>query len=174
MSNHDLNQCNFIGNLGQDPETRALPDGTLVCNFSIACGWKTSTKEGTEWVRVSTFGKLAEICDQYLDKGSKVFISGSMRTRKWQDNSGADRYTTEIAARDMQMLSARNLDQQPAPNNPNQPAQAHQAPRQHAPQQAAQRQAPQQQAPQQGYQPRQRGAQHSPPSDNFEDDDVPF
>lgn len=163
MSNNDLNQCNFIGNLGADPETSSMADGTIVSNFSIACGWKTKTKEGTEWIRVAVFGRLAEICDQYLNKGDKVFISGNMRTRKWQDNSGADRYTTEIVARDMQMLGS---PQRQAP-------QQQQAPKQQA--------APQQQASQQGYVPRQRGVQLAPQqqamggqADAPFDDDIPF
>lgn len=102
---NDLNRCEFIGRLGRDPETRHSPDGTAVCNFSIACGWKTKDKEGTEWVRIVAFGKLAEICGQYLNKGKQIFVSGRMTTRKWQDkDTGADRYATEIVADQMQML----------------------------------------------------------------------
>jgi len=108
-----LNQCNFIGNLGRDPETRFTQGGDPVCNFSIGCGEKYKDKQGnqqekTEWVSVVVWGKLAEICQEYLAKGSRVFISGKMQTRKWQDQSGADRYTTEIVARDMKMLSPRS------------------------------------------------------------------
>ena len=103
MSN-DLNQCNFIGRLGADPETRYLPSGECVCNFRIAVGWKTKEKEGAEWVPVSTFGKLAEICSQYLKKGTQVFVSGRFTVRKWQDKDGNDRYTTEIRGDRMQML----------------------------------------------------------------------
>ena len=99
-----LNQCNFIGRLGADPETRYASSGDAICNFRIAVGWKTKEKEGAEWVRVSTFGKLAEICGKYLKKGSQVFISGKMNTRKWQDKEGRDQYTTEIRADQMQML----------------------------------------------------------------------
>lgn len=106
MSN-SLNQCQFIGNLGRDPETRYLPSGESVCNFSIGVGWKTKDKEGTEWVNVTAFSKLAEICGQYLKKGSHVFIQGRMQTRKWQDKEGNDRYTTEIIADKMQMLGGR-------------------------------------------------------------------
>lgn len=105
---NDLNRCEFIGRLGRDPETRHSPDGTAVCNFSIACGWKTKDKEGTEWVRIVAFGKLAEICGQYLTKGKQIFVSGRMATRKWQDkDTGADRYSTEIVADQMQMLGGR-------------------------------------------------------------------
>jgi single-strand DNA-binding protein len=101
----DLNLCTFIGRLGADPETRYMPDGTAVTNFSIAVGWKTSTKEGTEWVRICAYDKLAEICGQYLVKGKQVHVMGQMRTRKWTDREGVDRYTTEIRASQMQMLS---------------------------------------------------------------------
>lgn len=117
----DLNQCNFIGRLGQDPEIKYMPSGNAVANVSLAVGWKTKEKEGTEWVRVSAFGKLAEIMGEYLKKGSKVFISGAMRTRKWQDQSGADRYSTEIVANEMQMLDSKGGDsgrQQPARQKP--------------------------------------------------------
>ncbi|USE79525.1 single-stranded DNA-binding protein [Cupriavidus gilardii] len=104
---NDLNQCNFIGRLGADPESRAMPSGESVSNFRIAVGWKSKDKEGTEWVPVVAFGKLAEICNQYLAKGSQVFISGRFRTRKWQDKDGQDRYSTEIVAETMQMLGSR-------------------------------------------------------------------
>lgn len=107
MSN-DLNQCQFIGRLGRDPESRYLPNGDAVVNFSIACGWKTKDKEGAEWVRITAFGKLAEICGEYLAKGSQVFIQGRMQTRKYQDKDGNDRYTTEIVADRMQMLGSRS------------------------------------------------------------------
>ena len=111
----DLNQCNFIGRLGADPESRALPSGDAVCNFRIACGWKTKDKEGTEWVPAVAFGKLGEICERYLKKGSRVFISGSFRTRKWQGQDGQDRYSTEIIVSDMQMLDSKpSGDQSPA------------------------------------------------------------
>ena len=111
MSN-DLNLCQFIGRLGKDPETSATPSGTTVTKVSIAVGgqWKDSAgqkKESTTWVSVVAFGKLAEIMGQYLKKGSKVYLSGKMSVRKWQDKSGQDRYTTEIIAGDMQMLEGR-------------------------------------------------------------------
>ena len=105
---NDLNQCNFIGRLGADPETRHAPNGDAICNFRIAVGWKTKEKEGAEWVRISAFGKLAEICGQYLKKGSQVFIGGKMSTRKWQDKEGRDQYTTEIRADQMQMLGSKD------------------------------------------------------------------
>lgn len=106
MSN-DLNQCNFIGRLGKDPEVRHLPSGEAVASFSIAVGWKTKEKEGAEWVPCTAYGKLGEICGQYLKKGSQVFVSGRFKTRKWQDKSGQDRYTTEINIETMQMLGGK-------------------------------------------------------------------
>ena len=104
---NDLNQCNFIGRLGADPESKYLPNGDAVCSFRIAVGWKTKDKEGAEWVRISAFGKLAEICGQYLKKGSQVYVSGRLSTRKWTDKEGRDQYTTEIRADQMQMLGGK-------------------------------------------------------------------
>jgi single-strand DNA-binding protein len=109
MSN-DLNQCNFIGRLGKDPEQRFTPSGECVVSFSIACGWKTKEKEGAEWVNISAFGKLAEICAQYLTKGSQVFISGRLTTQKWTDKDGQTRYTTKITADRMQMLGGKSAE----------------------------------------------------------------
>jgi single-strand DNA-binding protein len=109
----DLNLCQFIGRLGKDVETRYTQDGKAIATLSIACGesWKDKgtgeKKEKTEWVRIVAFGKLAEIMGKYLSKGSQVYISGRMTTRKWQDQSGQDRYTTEIVADQMQMLDSR-------------------------------------------------------------------
>lgn len=105
---NDLNQCNFIGRLGADPEIRYRPEGRAVGNFSIACNWKSKDKEGSEWVRIVVYDRLAEICGEYLRKGSKVFVSGRLRTRKWQDQQGVERYTTEIIANELQMLDGRN------------------------------------------------------------------
>ena len=102
-----LNQCNFIGRLGRDPEVRYTQSGKAVSSFSIACSEKRGGEETTEWVNVVAWEKLAEIVGQYLTKGSLVFISGRMQTRKWQDKEGGTRYTTEIIARDMQMLSPK-------------------------------------------------------------------
>ena len=103
----DLNLCQFIGRLGKDPETRYMTGGDAVVNFSVAVGWKSKEKEGTEWVRCTAFGKLAEICGQYLKKGSQVYVAGRMATRKWQDKDGQDRYTTEITLDRMQILGSR-------------------------------------------------------------------
>ena len=108
-----VNKAILVGNLGRDPETRYLPDGGAITNISIATtdSWKDKTtgekKEQTEWHRVAFFGKLAEIAGEYLKKGSQVYIEGRIRTRKWQDKEGQDRYTTEVIADTMQMLGSR-------------------------------------------------------------------
>lgn len=104
---NDLNRCEFIGRLGKDPELRYAPSGDAICNFSIACGWKSKDKEGAEWVRITAFGKLAEVAGQYLKKGSQVYISGRMTTRKWKNKEGVDQYSTEINADQMQMLGGK-------------------------------------------------------------------
>ena len=108
-----VNKVILIGNLGQDPETKSLPSGSAVTNIRVATteGWKDKQtgekKEVTEWHKVVFFDRLAEIAGQYLKKGSKVYIEGSLRTRKWQDKNGNDRYTTEVRANDMQMLDGK-------------------------------------------------------------------
>lgn len=104
---NDLNRCEFIGRLGKDPEVRYTADSNAICNFSIAVGYKTATKETTEWIRVVAFGKLAGICADYLKKGSQVFVAGRMTTRKWQNKDGVDQYTTEVVADQMQMLGGK-------------------------------------------------------------------
>jgi len=113
MAKKGVNKVILVGNLGKDPESRAMPSGGAVSNFSVATSesWKDKNtgqpQERSEWHKVAVFGKLAEICNEYLRKGSKVYIEGSLRTRKWQDQSGQDRYTTEIVATEMQMLDSR-------------------------------------------------------------------
>lgn len=108
-----VNKVILIGNLGKDPELKFLPSGQPVANFPIATSekWKDKstgeTKEQTEWHNIIMFGKLAEIAGQYLKKGSSVFIEGRLQTRKWQDKTGQDRYTTEIIANEMKMLGSR-------------------------------------------------------------------
>jgi single-strand DNA-binding protein len=107
-----VNKVIIIGNLGRDPETRYLPSGDAVTNVSIATSekWKDKsgeTQEHTEWHRVAFFGKLAEIAGEYLKKGSSVYVEGRIRTRKWQDKDGADKYSTEVVADRMQMLGGR-------------------------------------------------------------------
>ena len=108
-----VNKVILIGNLGKDPETRSLPSGEPVTNVTLATSesWKDKQsgemKEKTEWHNIVFFKRLAEIAGQYLKKGSKVYIEGSLRTRKWQDKEGKDRYTTEIVAQEMQMLDSK-------------------------------------------------------------------
>jgi single-strand DNA-binding protein len=109
-----INKVILIGNLGADPETRAMPSGMTVANIRVATSenWKDKqsgeNKERTEWHNVAMFGRLGEIAGEYLKKGSKVYIEGSLRTRKWQDKSGNDRYTTEIIANEMHILDSRS------------------------------------------------------------------
>ena len=114
MAARGVNKVILVGNLGRDPETRFLPSGGAVTNIAVATGeaWKDKQtgqqQERTEWHRVVFFSRLAEIAGEYLKKGSKVYIEGSLRTRKWQDkDSGQDRYSTEIVASEMQMLDSR-------------------------------------------------------------------
>lgn len=102
MSN-DLNQWQGIGRLGKDPESRFSSAGSAITSFSIACGWKSGEKEGTEWVNVTAFGKLAEICSEYLTKGKQVFIQGRLTTDKYEKD-GVTRYSTKVIADKMQML----------------------------------------------------------------------
>jgi single-strand DNA-binding protein len=157
-----INKVILIGNLGQDPDTRYMPSGGAVTNVNIATSetWKDKQtgqpQERTEWHRVIFFNRLAEVAGEYLRKGSKVYIEGSLRTRKWQDKTtGADRYTTEIVAGEMQMLDSRGAE-----SAGNTAAYA------------------QQQAPGAGAQPGQPAAPQAAPAqgggfDNF-DDDIPF
>ena len=188
-----INKVILVGNLGGDPETRYMPSGGAVTNITIATSesWKDKAtgqpQERTEWHRVVFFNRLAEIAGEYLKKGSKVYVEGSLRTRKWQDqNTGQDRYTTEIVANEMQMLDSRggqsmdggfqqnnNFSQAPAaaPAAPQQAApQQQQAPQQAAPapQQAAPQQNFQQQAPQQNFQ-----QPASAPQQNFQQQAAP-
>jgi len=108
-----INKVVLIGHVGADPETRAMPSGMTVANMRLATteSWKDKQsgeqQERTEWHNVALFGRLGEIAAEYLRKGSQVYIEGRLRTRKWQDKEGRDRYTTEIVANDMQMLGGR-------------------------------------------------------------------
>jgi len=129
-----VNKVILIGNLGRDPEIRYMPSGDAVANLRIATTDKFKDKSGepqevTEWHSVAFFGKQAEICGQYLKKGSQIYVEGSLRTRKWQDKDGNDRYTTEIRGDRMQMLGSRgggggggggmaDFDSPPADNAP--------------------------------------------------------
>jgi single-strand DNA-binding protein len=117
-----INKVIIVGNLGNDPDTRYMPSGGAVTNLSVATSesWKDKQtgeqKDRTEWHKVAMFGRLAEIAAEYLRKGSQVYIEGKLRTRKWQDQSGNDRYTTEIIADEMQMLGSRAGGGAPAMN----------------------------------------------------------
>jgi single-strand DNA-binding protein len=108
-----INKVILVGNLGQDPETRAMPSGKAVTNVRIATSdsWRDKQtgeqKEQTEWHSVVFFDRLAEVAAEYLRKGSQIYVEGRLRTRKWTDKAGADRYTTEIVANEMQMLGGR-------------------------------------------------------------------
>lgn len=108
-----INKVILVGNLGADPESRYMPSGGAVTNIRIATSesWKDKNtgdqQERTEWHNVAFFGRLAEVAGEYLRKGSQVYVEGKLRTRKWQDKSGNDRYTTEVIASEMQMLGGR-------------------------------------------------------------------
>ena len=130
-----INKVIIVGNCGQDPETRYMPSGGAVTNISLATSesWKDKNtgqqQERTEWHRIVFFNRLAEIAGEYLKRGSKVYVEGSLRTRKWQDKeTGQDRFTTEIVGNEMQMLDSKNSSEQQQ-----QPRQ--QQPKQQAPQQ---------------------------------------
>jgi len=108
---NDLNMCQFIGRLVKDPEVRYSTEGTAMCTFTLACGWKSKAKEGTEFVRIVAYQKLAEIIGKYMKKGSQMYVAGRMTTRSY-DKDGEKRYSTEVVADTMQMLGhSRNSEQ---------------------------------------------------------------
>jgi single-strand DNA-binding protein len=112
MASRGVNKVILIGHLGADPETRAMPSGMTVANIRMATTESFKDKSGewqerTEWHNVALFGRMGEVAGEYLRKGSQVYVEGRLRTRKWQDKQGNDRYTTEIVANDMQMLGSR-------------------------------------------------------------------
>jgi len=165
MASKGVNKVILVGNLGKDPEIRYMPSGGAVANITLATSesWRDKTtgeqKEKTEWHNISIFGKLAEIAGEYLRKGSQIYIEGALQTRKWQDQSGNDRYTTEVVVQGyngtMQMLGGRQGGGQPQ-GGFNQGGQSQggfqqQAPAA-APQQGGFNQAPVQSAPQGGFQ----------------------
>jgi single-strand DNA-binding protein len=125
-----VNKVILVGNLGADPETRYMPSGDAITNIRIATTdrWKDKAsgemKEATEWHRIAFFGRLAEIAGQYLKKGSQVYVEGRIRTRKWQDKEGQDRYTTEIVADAMQLLGKREGMGDAPPRESGEPAAA--------------------------------------------------
>lgn len=118
-----VNKVILIGNLGNDPEVRYTPNGSAIANISLATSeiWKDKqtgdNQERTEWHRVVFFNRLAEIVGEFLKKGAKIFVEGSLRTRKWQDKNGMDRYTTEIIASNMQILDSRQAGSADYSNN---------------------------------------------------------
>lgn len=158
MASRGVNKVILVGSLGKDPEVRYMPNGGAVANMTLATSesWRDKntgeTKEQTEWHRVVLFGKLAEIAGEYLRKGSQVYVEGSLRTRKWTDQSGQERYTTEINVPQiggvMQMLGGKPEANGGGSNKPQQQS----------------RQQPQQQSP----------AQHNEPPMDFDDSDIPF
>ncbi|MGJ8679556.1 single-stranded DNA-binding protein [Paraglaciecola sp.] len=197
MASKGINKVILVGNLGKDPEVRYTPNGKAVANLTLATSesWKDQSgqiQEKTEWHRVSMFGKLAEIAGEYLRKGSQVYIEGKLQTRKWQDQQGQDRYTTEVVLDPfngvMQMLGGKGGQsseggfqgqQRPAQNAPQQNQGYQQAPQQ---QQQYQQKPPAQSAPQQnqgfnqapqGQQQGQKPAPMAEPDFDF-DDDIPF
>ncbi|MCX9560055.1 single-stranded DNA-binding protein [Vibrio cholerae] len=177
MASRGVNKVILIGNLGQDPEVRYMPSGGAVANITIATSetWRDKAtgeqKEKTEWHRVTLYGKLAEVAGEYLRKGSQVYIEGQLQTRKWQDQSGQDRYSTEVVVQGyngiMQMLGGR-AQQGGMPAQGGMDAPAQQGSWGQPQQPAKQHQPMQQSAPQQYSQP-----QYNEPPMDF-DDDIPF
>lgn len=131
-----INKVILIGNLGKDPETRYAPSGSAITNITLATSenWKDrqtgEQQERTEWHRVVFFNRLAEIAAEYLRKGSKVYVEGSLRTRKWQGQDGQDRYTTEVVANEMQMLDSKGGGGDYSPPDYNQQPQQQGSPQQ--------------------------------------------
>lgn len=126
-----LNQCNFIGNVGNEPDIRYLPSGEAVANLSLAVNetWKDKQgqkQEHTEWVRISFFGALAEVISKYVKKGDPLYVSGSMKTRKYTDKEGVEKYSTEIRGDRMQMLGSKQAE--PAQHSASRAATRAQAP----------------------------------------------
>ncbi|QZI87793.1 single-stranded DNA-binding protein [Vibrio phage 44E38.1] len=174
MASRGVNKVILVGNLGNDPEIRYMPNGGAVANITIATSesWRDKQtgeqREKTEWHRVSLFGKLAEVAGEYLRKGSQVYIEGQLQTRKWQDQQGQDRYTTEVVVQGfngvMQMLGGKAQGQGGQQQAPAQQQQGGWG----QPQQPAQKRQPQQQQRTQNQQP-----QYNEPPMDF-DDDIPF
>ena len=123
-----INKVILVGNLGRDPEMRYTPNGTAVANFTVATSekWKDKNsgemQERTEWHRVVVWGKLGEICGQYLSKGRQVYIEGRLQTREWQDKDGNKRYTTEVVANEMKMLGTRDSRESSNTFKPSEPS----------------------------------------------------
>lgn len=122
-----VNKVIILGRLGQDPELKYTPGGMAVCNFTVATSESWADKAGqkqerTEWHRIVVWGKLAELCNQYLTKGRQAFIEGSLQTRSWDDKNGGKRYTTEIVAKTVQFIGGQAGVGAPKENNPGAPA----------------------------------------------------
>ncbi|EHH0750814.1 TPA: single-stranded DNA-binding protein [Vibrio vulnificus] len=179
MASRGINKVILVGNLGNDPEIRYMPSGGAVANITVATSetWRDKAtgepREKTEWHRVTLYGKLAEVAGEYLRKGSQVYIEGQLQTRKWQDQNGQDRYSTEVVVQGyngiMQMLGGRQ-QQGGAPAMGSAPQQQQGGwgqPQQPAAQPSYQKQAPAQQ------QPMQSQPQYNEPPMDF-DDDIPF
>ncbi len=149
-----VNKAILIGNLGADPEVRHTPNGSAVANATLATSsaWRDKQsgdlQERTEWHRIVFFNRLAEIVGEYLHKGSKIYIEGALRTRKWQDKSGNERYTTEIIANEMQILESRNSGGNNTGNHGNRQSHSNQA--------------------------HEANGNESMPKPEFEEDDIPF
>ncbi|MBL4829657.1 MAG: single-stranded DNA-binding protein [Aliivibrio sp.] len=188
MASRGINKVILVGNLGNDPEIRYMPSGGAVANITIATSesWKDKSsgeqREKTEWHRVALFGKLAEVAGEYLRKGSQVYIEGQLQTRKWQDQNGQERYTTEVVVQGfngvMQMLGGRQGQGAPAAGqqqgNWGQPQQPAAQQQNFAPEPQAKQQPPQQQQPKvQPQAPQQAQQQYNEPPMDF-DDDIPF
>lgn len=168
MASRGVNKVILVGNLGNDPETRYMPSGGAVTNISVATSevWKDKQtgqpQERTEWHKVVFFNKLAEIAGEYLRKGSKVYVEGTLRTRKWQDQSGQDRYSTEVVANEMQMLDSRGGGQDSGGSMSR-------------PDPMYDQSTPQQQSPPRGAgKPSSSGSSSEQPPDFDFDDDIPF
>jgi single-strand DNA-binding protein len=188
MATKGVNKVILVGNIGQDPEVRYMPNGNAVANLSLATSesWKDQQgqmQERTEWHRLTMYRRLAEICGEYLKKGSQIYVEGKLQTRKWQDQQGVDKYTTEIIVDQMQMLGGRGGQQaeggfqgQQRPAAAQQSNQGYQQPQNNY-QQPAQGQQPQGQKPAGGF--NQAPAQQNKPAPMAEpdfdfDDDIPF
>jgi len=146
MAQHGVNKVILVGNLGQDPEVKYMQNGKAVANLSIATSESWNDQQGqkqerTEWHRLTAYDKLAEIIGEYVKKGSKIYVEGKLQTRKWQDQQGQDRYTTEVIINQMQMLDGKKDGGQQA-----------QQQQQRQPQQRQRQQTPQQAVPQVDYQ----------------------
>ncbi len=187
MASKGVNKVILVGNIGQDPEVRYMPNGNAVANLSLATSesWKDQSgqlQERTEWHRLTMYRRLAEIAGEYLKKGSQIYVEGKLQTRKWQDQQGQDKYTTEIIVDQMQMLGGRGgqaeggfqgQQQQRAPAAPSQGQSFQGQPKPQAQQQYQQPPAQQNQGFNQAPQGQNKPAPMAEPDFDF-DDDIPF